>query len=312
MAHSHGHSHSHHHHHHGGGCGSHESGGNIRRLLIVLFLTGIYMVVEFSVGLWANSLALIADAGHMLIDVGAIGLALFAAWFSTQTASPQKTYGYQRMEILAAFINGIFLALVAIYVIVEAVQRFNDPPDVKGGALMWVATGGLLINLVSAGILFTAGQSNINIRGALMHVISDSIGSLGAILAGFFILYFGFNKADPIFSIVIAVLVLINAWKLILEAMNVLLEACPVHLNVADIRSALTDLHEIRAVHDLHVWTITSGKDALSVHIVVDDIIHYTPDLVVKIQQILKERFNLTHLTIQLETPDFVEDDIHF
>ncbi len=285
---------------------------NIGRLSIVLGLTTLYMIVEFAGGMWSNSLALIADAGHMLTDVGAIGLALFAAWFSEHPASPQKTYGYYRLEIFAAFMNGVALAVISFFIVYEALQRLGHPPQIQGNILTWVATGGLVINLSSAAVLFSAGQSNINIRGAFIHILSDTVGSLGAIIAGICIIYFKFYQADPIFSILIAVLVLYNGWKLMQEALNILLEACPVHLSVTDIETALMNLPEIQAVHDLHVWSITCGKEALSAHIVVNDVVQYTPQLVTKIQDILKEKFGLTHSTIQLEPPDFEEDEIHF
>jgi len=285
---------------------------NITRLSIVLGVTALYMFIEFLGGLWINSLALLADAGHMLTDIGAIGLALFAAWFSKQPCSSQKTYGYYRLEILVALINGVALALISFFILYEAFVRIQHPLQIKAGALIWIATGGFILNLISASILFKSGQQNLNIRSALFHVLSDSLGTLGTVIAGIAIYFWNFYQADPILSIVIALLVLVNGWKIIQEATNILLEACPVHLSVADIESALTDLHEIRSVHDLHVWSITSGKEALSVHLVVEDTEHYTPDLVMKVQQVLKEKFGLTHLTVQLETPDFEEDSIHF
>jgi cobalt-zinc-cadmium efflux system protein len=290
----------------------HNTDQNILRLGIVLAITALYMLIEFFGGLWVNSLALLADAGHMLTDVGAIGLALFAAWFSKQPCSSQKTYGYYRLEIFAALINGIALALISFFILYEAFMRLQHPLQIRAGILIWIASGGFILNLVSASILFKSSQHNINIRSAFFHVLSDSLGTLGTVIAGVFIYFWNFYQADPILSMAIALLVLINGWKLIQEATNILLEACPVHLSVADIESALIDLHEIRAVHDLHVWSITSGKEALSVHLVVEDAEHYTPELVMKVQQVLKEKFGLTHLTVQLETPNFEEDSIHF
>lgn len=297
---------------HGACSGHHHGSTNIQRLALVLVLTTLYMIVEFIGGMWTQSLALLADAGHMLADVGAVGLALFAAWFAEHPASAQKTYGYHRLEIFAAFINGVALAMVALYIFYEVVQRLHHPTEIKSGALMLVATGGFLINLVSAAILYTPGQKNINVRGALAHVISDSIGSLGVIVAGALIWFFGFYQADSIFSILIAILVLVNAWKLIGETTNILLEACPIHLSVTDIQESLMALPEVKSVHDLHVWSITSGKEALSAHVMVTDTRHYTVELVSKIQRTLKDKFGLTHLTIQLEPPGFEEDEIHF
>ncbi len=303
------HSHSH---HHSGACHAHPTSSNIRRLAWVLVLTFLYMIIEFIGGLVTNSLALLADAGHMLTDVAAVGLALFAAWFSEHPASAQRTYGYYRLEILAAFINGVALVAISLFILFEAYQRVTAPPGVEGEYLMWIASGGLVINLISAAILFQPGQKNMNVRGALMHVLSDSLGSLGVIIAGILMINFQIYLADPIISAIIALLVLINAWHLVKEATNVLLEAAPHHLSVADIKCALTDMPEIQAVHDLHVWSIASHKEAMSVHIVVEEEVHYRPELVAKIQHVLKERFGLTHLTIQLEPPGFEEDEIHF
>jgi len=270
------------------------------------------MVLEFLGGLASNSLALMADAGHMLTDVGATGLALFAAWFAEHPASQQKTYGYYRLEILAAFVNGIVLVLIAGWIIYEAFLRLHQPLMVKGNILTLVAFGGLLVNLVSAGVLMKTAASHVNTRAVLTHIFSDVLGALGAIIAGVGILFFHAGWLDPFVSILIALLVLYSAWKLIEETTHLLLEGCPRHLSVEEIESALTGLHEIRAVHDLHVWSITQGKEALSVHIVVDEEEHYCPQLVSKIQDILKQKFGLTHLTIQLETPDFEEAEIHF
>lgn len=302
---NHSHAHCHDHSHHG-------SPSNIRRLAVVMALTSLYMIVEFIGGLWTNSLALLADAGHMLADVGAVGLALVAAWFAEHPPTAQKTYGYHRLEIFAAFINGVALAVISLYIFYEAYQRLFIPTDIKAPWLMVIATGGLVINLISAAILFKPGQKNINVQGAFAHVLSDSLGSLGVIIAGAIILYTGFTQADAIFSVIIGLLVLYNAWGLIQETLNVLLEACPIHLSVAEIEAALLDMPEIHAVHDLHVWSITSGKEALSVHVVVTEDSHFSPALVTKIQHALKEQFGLNHLTIQLETPDFEEDEIHF
>lgn len=285
---------------------------NIGRLALVLLLTGLYMLVEFAGGLWANSLALLADAGHMLADVGAVGLALFAAWFSEHPASPQRTYGYYRLEILAALVNGIALAALSLYIIYEAIQRFYAPSAVQGEILIWIAVGGLLINLISMMVLYSPGQQNLNIRAAFAHILSDSLGSVATILAGLIVFYFGFYQADAILSVLIALLVLVNAWKLIGEATNILLEACPVHLNVAEIKAALLEMPEIESLHDLHVWSIASGKDALSVHVLVREVHHFHAQLITDIQRMLKERFGLTHITIQLEPPDFEEDEIHF
>jgi cobalt-zinc-cadmium efflux system protein len=270
------------------------------------------MVVEFAGGLYTHSLALLADAGHMLMDVGALSLALFASWMSVHPPSSRNTYGYHRLEIFAAFINGVVLAVLALVVFYEAWQRLQHPQPVSGVALTWIALGGRIDDLVAAAVLYQPGRQNLNMKAAFYHVLSDSLGSAGAVVAGLCVVYLGFNQADSLLSMLISLLILVNAWNLIRETVNVLLEACPTHLDVGDIRTALLSLPEVATVHDLHVWSITSGKEALSAHIVVRHTDDYTPQRVTDIQHMLKGRFGLTHLTLQLEPPGFEEDEIHF
>lgn len=308
---SHAHAHSHHDHAHGGGC-QHGHTSHIPKLLAVLGLTGLYMLVE-ALGSWfSGSLALLADAGHMLTDVGSIGLAVGAAWFSTRQPSSQQTFGLYRLEIFAAFLNGVALALLSIWILIEAIHRMSYPAEIQGPLMTWIAAGGLVVNLISAWILHGASQHNINVQGAFAHVVSDCLGSCAAIIAGVSVMWWNFPLADPILSILISILVLINGWKLISETLNILLEACPVHINVSAIRQTLLALPQVADVHDLHIWAITSGKEALSAHIMVKTAEDYRPELVSEIQHVLKHQFGLTHLTLQLEPPGFEEDALHF
>ncbi len=284
----------------------------LQRLRLVLCLTAAYMVIEFLGGLWTGSLALIADSGHMLADTASLGLAWFATWFANRPASPQKTYGYYRIEIFAAFINSVLLVLGALLILYHGAQRLHEVHTINSGLMMVFALGGLIINLLSAFLLYDGQKQNLNQRAAFLHVLSDSLGSVGSILAGLLIALYGLNQADAFIAMGIGVLILINAWGVIHETADILLEACPKHLDVARIQEALMKLPEVSSVHDLHVWTITSGKEALSVHVRVNDVVHYTADMVTKIQHLLTHSFGLRHVTIQLETPDFEEDEIHF
>lgn len=301
-----------HSHAHGHTCEHHTHASPIPKLVAVLILTGLYMIVEMIGGWLTGSLALWADAGHMLTDVGSIGLAVAAAWFSTRPTSAQNTFGLHRLEIFAAFINGVALAVLSIWILIEAYHRFTHPQTIQGEAMTWIAVGGLIINLISAWILHRESAHNLNVQGAFAHVVSDCLGSCAAILAGCAIIWWNFPLADPILSMVISILVLINGWKLIGETLNVLLEACPVHLNVGEIQMALSQHPKVAEVHDLHIWAITSGKEALSVHVMVNQLEDFTPSVITELQGLLKQKFGITHATIQLEPPGFEEDEIHF
>lgn len=307
--HAHGHAHDHSHGHaHGGGA------GRTRRLAIVLALSAAYMLAEAVGGYMTNSLALLSDAGHMLTDVAAIGLSMAALWFGSRPAPAEKTYGYYRVEILAAFVNGVTLVVLALVVIYEAYRRFFEPPEVASGEMMVIAAGGLVVNLVSAWIL--AGNHDhcgrtLNEHGAFLHVVGDALGSVGALVAGGLMWSRGWYVADPIISVVIALLIIVSSYTLIREAVNVLLEGTPAHINIAAVKAALLEIDDVLDVHDLHVWSITSGRDALSAHVVCDCEC-YNKALVERVRRELHERFGISHLTIQLETPDFDEDEIHF
>ena len=284
---------------------------NRRKLTMVLVLTAIYMFAEALGGWWTGSLALLADAGHMLTDVAALVLALTAAWFSSRPATSNKTFGYHRLEILAALVNGVALIVISILILYEAYQRWSSPPVVQGGAVMIVAAGGLGVNLVSAWILHGRHEIDLNMRGAWLHVLSDALGSLGAIVAGALMWFYGWYSADPLFSALIGVLIVWSSWRLIRESTNVLLEGTPAHINLAAVEDSILRTNGVSNVHDLHVWTITSGREALSAHVIhAYDVSQ--PELLKELRAKLHDRFGVDHLTIQMETPDFEDETFHF
>ena len=294
--------HAHHDHAH------HGRSSNAVRLSIVLGLSAVYMVAEVVGGLLSGSLALLADAGHMLSDVASLCLALFAIWIAQRPASSRRTYGHTRAEILAALAQGVALVAVALLVVVEAVERFQSPVEIQGLSMFAIATGGLLVNLIGLRILAGASGESLNMRGAYLHVLSDTLGSVGVIVAGFCIWQFGWLWADAAVSIGISMLVLVSAWYLLREATDVLMETAPKHLDVEGIRSALLALPAVGHVHDLHVWTIGSGEVSLSSHVVANSGVAYA-DLLAGIHSELAASFGIEHATIQIEPERTGEQD---
>jgi cobalt-zinc-cadmium efflux system protein len=282
-----------------------------RRLSLVLLLTSSYMIAEAVGGWWTGSLALFADAGHMLTDVAALVLALMAVWFGARPATPTKTFGYHRLEIFAALVNGVALVVISLLVFYEAYSRWASPPVVRSNGVILVATGGLIVNLVCARILHARHSVDLNIRGAWLHVISDALGSIAAILAGAVMSLYGWYVADPLFSVIIALLIVWSSWRMIREAANVLLEGTPAHINLAAVEAAILQTEGVGDVHDLHVWTITSGREALSAHVIHEDNISQSM-LLQELRTKLHDRFGVDHLTIQMETSDFEDDTFHF
>ncbi|HEY0004335.1 MAG TPA: cation diffusion facilitator family transporter [Pyrinomonadaceae bacterium] len=282
-----------------------------RRLSRVLALTALYMIAEAVGGWWTGSLALLADAGHMLTDVAALALALLAVWFASRPATPHKTFGYYRLEILAALTNGVVLVLLSLIIFYEAYVRWSSPPFVKSTVMMIVATGGLLINLVCAWMLHGDHEHDLNMRGALLHIIGDALGSVGAIIAGLLMTFKGWYAADPLFSVIIGLLIIWSSWHLIRESTNVLLEGTPAHINLTAVEEAILHTEGVRDVHDLHVWTITSGREALSAHVIHAETISQ-PALLKELRTKLYDLFGVDHLTIQMETPDFEDETFHF
>jgi len=296
---------------HGHGHHEHIAGENRRRLTVVLVLTTVYLIAEVIGGVLTNSLALLSDAGHMLTDVAALVLALIALWFALRPATPRKTYGYYRLEILAALFNGLTLLAISVVVIVEAVARLHHPPEVHGLGMLVVAFGGLVVNIIGAYLLQHGHAHSLNIRAAFYHMLGDLVGSLGAVVAGVLILTLNWRLADPIIAIGIAVLIIISAIQLVREAVDVLLEATPRHIDIEALRTAICAIDGVGEVHDLHIWTLTSGMYALSCHVVVDAP-NFTVPKLEEIRFFLHEQYEILHLTIQLETCELtVEEEIH-
>ena len=279
----------------------HERAGSTqaRRLRLALVLTAVFFVAEVVGGLLSNSLALLADAGHMLTDMGALALSLFVAWFSRQRAVPEKTYGYLRWEILAAFLNGSLLLLVSAGIIWEAVSRLRSPEALSSGVMLVVALGGLLVNAVAAWVLHPLHAHSLNARGAYLHVLGDLLGSVGTVAAAVVVRATGWLQADPIASLLVTLLVVRSAWRLVRESVNVLLEATPSHISLGSVRRRLETITGIESVHDLHVWTVTSGMVAMSAHAIVRD--PKENQLVLEAAVAAMRGMGIEHVTVQLE-----------
>jgi cobalt-zinc-cadmium efflux system protein len=273
-----------------------------RPLAIALGITLAFLVVEVVGGLLTNSLALLADAGHMGTDAAALALSLFAVWLARRPATPERSFGFYRAEILAALVNAATLVAVSVYIFWEAAQRLGDPPHVAGRPMLAVAVAGLLANAASAWVLSRGGghQHDLNTRGALLHVVGDMLGSGGAILAALIILLTGWNEADPILSAGIGLLVLWGAWRLLRESVDVLLEATPPGIDPDAVKRAMGEVPGVAGVHDLHVWTVTSGLVAMSAHVEVDAGAAWMPVLR-ELAALLRERFGISHATLQPE-----------
>lgn len=270
-----------------------------RRLALALGVTSLLLVAEVVGGLLSNSMALLADAGHMLTDVGALALSLFVAWFSRQPATPKKTYGYLRWEILAALINGAALLMLSGWILFEAFARIRTPEPVGGGLMLGVAIAGLAANALSAWLLHGSHGQSLNMRGAYLHVLSDLLGSVAVIIAALAVQFWGWLLADPIASIAVTLLIIRGAWRLVHEAVDVLLESSPAHIDVESVRDAMSGVRGVTAVHDLHVWTLTSGVVAMSAHAIAPSMGEHSRVLADLHEAV--GRFGIRHTTIQLE-----------
>lgn len=292
-----------HHHSHG-----EHRGANRKRLALTLLVAAAYMAAEIVGALISNSLALLADAAHMLSDVAALGLSLFALWLAERPASSHRTYGFYRTEILAALINGAALIAISVYIFVEAYHRVQHPQPVMGALMMWVAVGGFFANLIGLYILHGGRRGSLNVRGAWLHVLTDTLGSLGAVVAGGLIWLFGVYWIDSAISALIGVLVIYSAWRLVAESVSVLMESAPSGIDVDELHRVMSRIPGVMEVHDLHVWTITSGWDCISAHVVKED---GQPQgaLLKQLRQVVREQFGIDHITIQIEPEDF--DDPH-
>jgi cobalt-zinc-cadmium efflux system protein len=273
----------------------------MRRLVWALVITGLFMFVEAIVGWWSKSLALVADAGHMLADAAALALAIAAQKIAMQARTRSRTYGFRRAEVLAAFANGVALALTAVWIFVEAAARWQSPPQIEAKAMLVTAVLGLFINIGSAAMLSMGEHGhNVNTRAALAHVLTDALGSVGAILAGVLVLVYGFRRADPLISAAIAVLVLWGGWRLVRDTSRVLMEGSPVEIDIEHLEDTIRGVPGVVDFHDLHVWSISDGFDVLTVHVVLARGFHGT-DVVAAVSRALREKHGLDHCTIQPE-----------
>lgn len=293
------HDHDHDHHHSHGHAHSH--GGAPKALFRALIVTVIFMLIEVIGGFWANSLALLSDAAHMLTDVGAILLSLFVIWMAKRPSTPTMSFGYHRAEILGALASGLTIWLLSGLLVYEAVVRMSNPPEVNGPVVLAVAAFGLGANLLSMWMLRSSKEGSINVRAAYLHMISDALGSVAAVVAGATLWLTGWRPIDPIITVIFAALMLVNSWSLVKESIGVLMESTPGHVDPAAIQKDLQDLPGVKEAHDLHVWSVSTGRLALSVHLISED----AGDRVLALAHgVLKERYGIVHTTIQVEHPD--------
>lgn len=285
---------------HGGGGAGTATAQHAGKLAWALALTATYMVAEVAGGLITGSLALLADAAHMLTDVGGLALALIAIRFAAREATPQRTFGYLRMEVLSALANAVVLLLLTVYILYEAYQRFVSPPDVLSGPMLLVASIGLAVNLISMRLLAGGSSESLNVKGAYFEVLSDMLGSIGVILAALLMMWKGWRLADPIIGAGIGLFIVPRTFGLLKQAVHILMEGTPANVDVSILESKLLAVAGVSAVHDLHVWTVTSGFDAMSCHLVVNDF--STARSVLKQARIvMRDEFGIDHVTIQVE-----------
>lgn len=297
--HSHGQHHGHEHDHgHGHGHGHPEAVPSALSRALAVTLT--FMVVEVVGGVYANSLALVSDAAHMLTDAGAILLSLFVYWLSRRPSTPSMSFGYHRVEILGALASGLAIWGIAGFLVYEAILRISEPPEVRGPVVLVVSTLGLGANLVGMKILGHARHGSINVRAAYLHLLADCLGSVGAMVAGAVLWWTGWRPIDPIVTLLVAALMLFSSWDLIKESVGVLMERTPSGVDPEAVSSELGKLAGVKEVHDLHIWAVSSGRNALSVHLISAD----AEGLLGKANELLRERFGIVHTTIQVEHPD--------
>lgn len=300
-----GHSHAGHTHGSGTAAGQHKG-----KLKAALALTTGFMIVEAVGGLLTGSLALVADAAHMLTDAGGLALALIAIGFAERPATPQKTYGYVRLEILAALLNAVVLLLLTIFILYEAVDRFLNPPPVMAGPMLAVAIIGLAVNLTSMKLLASGSEESLNVKGAYFEVMSDMLGSVGVIIAALIVMFTGWRLADPIIGAGIGLFIVPRTWSLMKQAIHILMEGTPPEIDIDLLESTIKEIPGVVAVHDLHVWTITSGLDSMSCHVVIADMARARETLLA-VNEAMKEKFNLTHTTIQVEDQALRDAEAH-
>ncbi|MGM9943940.1 MAG: cation diffusion facilitator family transporter [Lysinibacillus sp.] len=289
----------------------HTHGGNKKTLLIAFIIITGYMIIEAIGGIITNSLALLSDAGHMLSDSISLAIALIAFTLGEKAANSKKTFGYKRFEVLAVVLNGVTLVLIAVFIFYEAIQRFMYPPQVASTGMLIIAIIGLLINIVVAWIMMRGGDTkeNLNLRAAYLHVISDMLGSIAAIIAALLIMFFNWSWADPVASVIVAILVCISGVRVTNSAIHILMEGTPSNMDLNEIIKMIENVKGIKRIYDLHVWTITSGQNVLSCHAVVDGslTVNDTGEILLNIKREL-EHMGIRHMTIQMES----EENTHF
>lgn len=301
--HDHDHKHDHDHDHAHGLLGHHAHGGGPqapRAVLRAIIVTLIFMVLELVGGFFANSLALISDGAHMLTDVGALLLTLFVLWLARRPSTDTMTFGYHRAEILGALGSGLAIWIISGFLIYEAIVRMQAPPAVNGPVVFVIAVIGLFANLVSMKMLHHASHENMNVRAAYLHVLSDMLGSIGAIIAGAVLWATDWRPIDPIITVLFAGLMLVSSWSLVKEAIQILMESAPAGVDAAQVRADLRALPGVTEVHDLHIWTVASGRHALSVHVIATQ----SENLLSQVNDLLKTRYRIQHTTVQIEHPD--------
>lgn len=281
----------------GGGTSASRHKGSLKWALA---MTGTFLVVEVVGGLWTGSLALLADAAHMATDVGGLFMALVAVRFAERPATPQMTYGYVRTEVLSAMANAVVLLVVTVFVLREAWARLSEPIEILGGPMLAVAVAGLIVNLISMRMLHAGSKESLNLKGAYFEVLADMLGSVGVILAALVVMLTGWTIADPIIGAAIGLFIVPRIWILLKSALRILLEGAPAHVDSGLLRQRLIDVPGVVDVHDLHVWTLTSGLDAMSGHLVVDDMAR-AGEVLAAARDAMHEDFGITHATIQIE-----------
>ena len=285
------------------------TGRHGKPLARTLVLTAGFLVVEVMAGLWTGSLALLADAGHMLTDVGGLAMALVAIRIAAKPATPAKTYGYYRVEILAALANAVVLLVVSIFILFEAYRRFVHPPEVLGKPMLAVAVVGLAVNGAGVWLLRRGAAASLNVKGAYFEVISDALGSIGVLLAAVILLVTGWQLADPLIGAAIGLFIIPRTWRLLREAVDILLEATPSHIDPAEVERVMRSVDGVLEVHDLHIWTLTSEKYAMSAHISLAKTAAGN-EVLRRLHSLLDERFGIEHTTIQIESESLTLSEV--
>jgi cobalt-zinc-cadmium efflux system protein len=273
-----------------------------RALVITLIITLVLMVAEFVGGLLSGSLALVGDAGHMLVDVLSLGLSLFAINLARRPSTLSRTFGYHRVEIMAALANGSVLVLVSAFIFFEAANRFRSPPDVKTPLMLTIAVIGLIANIAGIALLRKSSETSLNLKGAFWHVLGDTISSVGVIIAGIIIVITGWTPADPVVAVVIGIIILWGAVRLVRDSVDILMESVPKNINAETVVDVIKKIPGVEEIHDIHIWSFTSGIIALSAHLMIEDLmVSVSTDVRDSVNHVLADRFGITHTTLQLE-----------